>query len=201
MTLDRTEADVEVGGEPATVSAELADASPDAARVTLTAAAPVTVAVPEGTAPGTYEVPVTLTVDGRAVRQTVTVRACPRTGGPDLARGAQAVSSADEAAGFPASSVTDGDAATRWSSPVQDGAWVQVRLERPAAIGRVDLVRLDAPAATRFLRVRGIERGTKVRLLALFRRGVRRGRRLIPVPWWTSPSARPTIHSVHVLSE
>lgn len=219
MTLDRTEADVEVGGDPATVSAELADASPDAARVTLTAAAPdgvtaaapgavdlprggtltvpVTVAVPAGTTPGTYEVPVTLTVDGRTVRQTVTVHAYPRTGGPDLARGAQAVSSADETAGFPASSVTDGDASTRWSSPAQDGAWVQVRLERPAAIGRVDLVwqdayasryevltstdgltwhtaatvsdgapgartvRLDAPADTRFLRVRGIERGTK----------------------------------------
>jgi len=219
MTLDRTEADVEVSGDPATVSAELADASPDAARVTLTAAAPdgvtasapgavdlprggtltvpVTVAVPEGTAPGTYEVPVTLTVDGRAVRQTVTVHAYPRTGGSDLARGAQAVSSADETAGFPASSVTDGDASTRWSSPAQDGAWVQVRLERPAAIGRVDLVwqdayasryevrtsadgvtwhtaatvsdgapgprtvRLDAPADTRFLRVQGIERGTK----------------------------------------
>ncbi|WP_405730033.1 beta-N-acetylglucosaminidase domain-containing protein [Streptomyces sp. NBC_01537] len=219
MTLDRTEADVEVGGDPATVSAELADASPDAARVTLTAAAPdgvtaaapgavdlprggtltvpVTVAVPEGSAPGTYEVPVTLTVDGRAVRQTVTVHAYPRTGGSDLARGAQAVSSADESADFPASSVTDGDAATRWSSPAQDGAWVQVQLERPAAIGRVDLVwqdayasryevltsadgvtwhtaatvadgapgartvHLDAPADTRFLRVQGIDRGTK----------------------------------------
>ncbi len=219
MTLDRTETDAEIGGDPVTVSAQLADDSPDAARVTLTAeppagvtatapgavdlprggtlTVPVEVSVPAGTAAGTYEVPVTLAVDGRTVGQTVTVHAYPRTGGADLAQGAPATSSADETADFPASAITDGDPASRWSSPVDDHAWVQLELARPARIGRVDLVwqdayasryeiqtsadgvtwqtaatvtdgapgartvRFDSPADARFVRVQGVERGTK----------------------------------------
>lgn len=219
MTLDRTEADVEAGGAPATVTAELTDASPGAARVTLTAKAPpgvravapgtvelprggkvsvpVRLSLPEDGVPGVYEVPLEFRAEGRTVRQTVTVHAYPRTGGPDVAQGATATSSGDETADFPASAATDGDPATRWSSPAQDDAWVQAELPRPAWIGRVTLrwqdayasrytiltsadglswhtaavvddgrggtesVRLDAPADTRFIRVQGVERGTR----------------------------------------
>lgn len=219
MTLDRTEADVEAGGAPATVTAELTDASPGAARVTLTAKAPpgvratapgdielprggrvvvpVKLSLPEDGAPGVYEVPLEFRAEGRTVRQTVTVHAYARTGGPDVAQGATATSSGDETADFPASAVTDGDPVTRWSSPAQDDAWVQAELPRAAWIGRVTLrwqdayasrytiltsadgqnwhtaavvddgrggtesVRLDAPADTRFIRVQGVERGTK----------------------------------------
>ncbi|MEU6342050.1 beta-N-acetylglucosaminidase domain-containing protein [Streptomyces sp. NPDC046977] len=219
MTLDRTEADVEAGGAPATVTAELTDASPGAARVTLTAKAPpgiratapggielprggrvvvpVRLSLPEDGVPGVYEVPLEFRAEGRTVRQTVTVHAYPRTGGPDVAQGGTATSSGDETPDFPASALTDGDPATRWSSPAQDDAWVQVELGRAAWIGRVTLrwqdayasrytiltsadgqnwhtaavvddgrggtesVRLDAPGDTRFLRVQGVERGTK----------------------------------------
>ncbi|MFJ5216145.1 beta-N-acetylglucosaminidase domain-containing protein [Streptomyces sp. NPDC088354] len=219
MTLDRAEADVEAGGTPATVTAELTDTSPGAARVTLTAKAPpgvravapgdielprggrvvvpVKLSLPEDGVPGVYEVPLEFRAEGRTVRQTVTVHAYPRTGGPDLAQGATATSSGDETEDFPASALTDGDPATRWSSPAQDDAWVQAELPRPVRIGRVTLrwqdayasrytiltsadgqnwhtaatvddghggtesVRLDASADTRFLRVQGVERGTK----------------------------------------
>lgn len=93
--------------------------------------------------------------------------------------------------------MTDADPATRWSSPVDDDAWVQVELPGQATIGRVDLdwqdayasryvvqtstdgltwqtaatvtdgapgprtVRFDSPVAARFVRVQGVERGTK----------------------------------------
>lgn len=219
MTLDRTETDLELGGAPATVTAELTDASPAAARVSLTAEAPegveavtpgevelprggkvvvpVRLSLPADGVPGLYEVPLAFRAEGRTVRQTVTVHAYPRTGGPDLAAGAPATSSGDETADFPASALTDGDPGTRWSSPVRDDAWVQAELPRAARIGRVVLrwqdayasrytiltsadgqswhtaavisdgrggtesVRLDAPSDTRFLRVQGMERGTK----------------------------------------
>ncbi|MEU1541357.1 beta-N-acetylglucosaminidase domain-containing protein [Actinacidiphila glaucinigra] len=219
MTLDRTETDLELGGAPATVTAELTDASPSAATVSLTAEAPegveavtpgevqlprggrvvvpVRLSLPADGVPGVYEVPLAFRAEGRTVRQTVTVHAYPRTGGPDLAAGAPATSSGDETADFPASALTDGDPATRWSSPVRDDAWVQAELPRAARVGRVVLrwqdayasrytvltsadgrswhtaavvsdgrggtesVRLDAPSDTRFIRVRGLERGTK----------------------------------------
>ncbi|MEU1618227.1 beta-N-acetylglucosaminidase domain-containing protein [Streptomyces sp. NPDC005722] len=219
MTLDRTETDLEPGGAPATVTAELTDDSPAAAEVSLTAEAPPGVAVvtpgtvrlprggkvvvpvrlslPADGAPGVYEVPLVFRAEGRTVRQTVTVHARPRTGGPDLAAGAPATSSGDETPDFPASALTDGDPATRWSSPVRDDAWVQAELPRAARVGRVVLrwqdayasrytiltsvdgqswhtaavvsdgrggtesVRLDAPSGTRFIRVQGLERGTK----------------------------------------
>jgi hyaluronoglucosaminidase len=219
MTLDRTETDLELGGAPATVTAELTDASPAAARVTLTANAPdgveavtpgevdlprggrvvvpVRLSLPADGVPGVYEVPLAFRAEGRTVRQTVTVHAYPRTGGPDLAAGARAASSGDETADFPASALTDGDPGTRWSSPAQDDAWVQAELPQAARIGRVVLrwqdayasrytiltsadgqswhtaavisdgrggtesVRLDAAADTRFIRVQGMERGTK----------------------------------------
>ncbi|MFE0625806.1 beta-N-acetylglucosaminidase domain-containing protein [Streptomyces sp. NPDC058864] len=219
MTLDRTETDLEPGGAPATVTAELTGASPAAAKVSLTAEAPpgvqavtpgevelprggkvvvpVRLSLPADGAPGVYEVPLAFRAEGRTVRQTVTVHAHPRTGGPDLAAGAPATSSGDETADFPASALTDGDPATRWSSPVRDDAWVQAELPRAARVGRVVLrwqdayasrytvltsadgqswhtaavvsdgrggtesVRLDAPAGTRFIRVQGLERGTK----------------------------------------
>lgn len=158
---------------------------------------PVRLSLPADGVPGLYEVPLAFRAEGRTVRQTVTVHAYPRTGGPDLAAGAAATSSGDETADFPASALTDGDPGTRWSSRVRDDAWVQAELPRAARIGRVvlrwqdayasrytvltsadgqswhtaavisdgrggtDSVRLDAPSDTRFLRVQGLERGTK----------------------------------------
>ncbi|GAA3884109.1 hypothetical protein GCM10023084_41240 [Streptomyces lacrimifluminis] len=101
------------------------------------------VAVERGTRAGTY--PVALTA-GDATR-TLTVRAFPRTGGPDLALGGAASSSGDETADFPAPAANDGKSGTRWSSPVEDDAWWQVRLDRPARLGRVELRWQDAHAA------------------------------------------------------
>ncbi|MEW2517924.1 beta-N-acetylglucosaminidase domain-containing protein [Actinacidiphila alni] len=110
------------------------------------AAVPLHVTVPAGTAPGTYSLPVRFTVAGRTVERRITVHARLRTAGPDLVRGAAATSSGDETPDFPASAVADGDPATRWSSPVDDNAWVQVRLAAPARIGQVVLHWQDAYA-------------------------------------------------------
>ena len=59
------------------------------------------------------------------------MRAYPRTGGKDLARGTVATSSGDETADFPASAATDGNPRTRWSSTAEDGAWLQFALAHP----------------------------------------------------------------------
>ena len=75
------------------------------------------------------------------------VRVHLATGGPDLVRGAAATSSGDETPDFPAAAVADGDPATRWSSPVDDDAWVRLRLAAPARVGRVVLHWQDAYAA------------------------------------------------------
>jgi hyaluronoglucosaminidase len=172
VTLDRPEVDAEAGGAPAEVTAAVVsglprDASvavapaapgPDGIRVTAahpslplprgaTARAELRVAVPAGTAPGRYGVPVRFTVAGRTVERRITVTTHPRTGGPDLVRGAAATSSGDETPDFPASAVADGDPATRWSSPARDDAWVQVQLPAPARIGRVELDWQDAYAS------------------------------------------------------
>ncbi|WP_371659999.1 beta-N-acetylglucosaminidase domain-containing protein [Streptomyces sp. NBC_00280] len=101
------------------------------------------VSVERGTRAGTY--PVALTA-GDATR-TLTVRAFPRTGGPDLALGGAASSSGDETADFPAPAANDGESGTRWSSPAEDDAWWQVRLDRTARVGRVELRWQDAHAA------------------------------------------------------
>ncbi|MGW6293519.1 beta-N-acetylglucosaminidase domain-containing protein [Streptomyces sp. NPDC055058] len=136
-------------------------------RVTVDAPEGVRVRVPEGTLRvprgGSVEVPVEVTVEpgtpSRAyevrlgfggVSRTLTVRAVPPTGGPDLARTGRARSSADETPDFPASAANDGDPKTRWSSPVKDDAWWQVELERPVRLGRVELHWQDAhPSAYR----------------------------------------------------
>src|SRR5690606_16770655 len=123
-------------------------------RVTADAPEGVRVRVPEGTLRvprgGSVEVPVEVTVEpgtpSRAyevrlgfggVSRTLTVRAVPPTGGPDLARTGRARSSADETPDFPASAANDGEPGTRWSSPVEDDAWWQVELERPVRLGEV----------------------------------------------------------------
>lgn len=96
---------------------------------------PLEVAVAPTTAPGTYAVPVTFGAETR----TLTVRAVPRTGGPDLLRTARASSSANETPDFPASAAADGYPNTRWSSPAVDGAWWQAELPSPTRIGRLEL--------------------------------------------------------------
>ncbi|WP_329178877.1 beta-N-acetylglucosaminidase domain-containing protein [Streptomyces sp. NBC_01477] len=173
VTLDAPEVDVAAGGPAVKVTASVASglprdlavatsvpaAQPGAAPVAVRAPAalplrrggtvrvPLTVSVPAGTAPGTYTVPVRFTVAGRTVERQVTVRAHLPTGGPDLVPGGTASSSGDETADFPAAAVADGDPATRWSSPVDDAAWVQVRLAAPARVGEVVLHWQDAYAA------------------------------------------------------
>ncbi|MFG2496913.1 beta-N-acetylglucosaminidase domain-containing protein [Streptomyces sp. NPDC048441] len=165
LTLARSEADVEIGGDPQRVTAQLLSLRPGDVRGKVTTKAPkgievhtpekstlprgtrvdvpVDVTVPAGTRAGTYEIPVSF--EGRT--ETVSIRAYPRTAGPDLARGAKAASSGDETKDFPASGANDGDPKTRWSSPVEDGAWWQTELAKPVRLGQVVLRWQDAYAA------------------------------------------------------
>ncbi|MGW6055694.1 beta-N-acetylglucosaminidase domain-containing protein [Streptomyces sp. NPDC055189] len=165
ISLARTEADVEIGGGPRRITAKLTPLRPGDVRGRVTAKAPkgievrtpqkttlprgtqvdvpVDVAVPEGTRAGTYELPVSF----GGLTRTVSIRAYPRTAGPDLARGAKASSSGDETKDFPASGANDGDPGTRWSSPYEDGAWWQLELEEPVRLGQVVLRWQDAYAA------------------------------------------------------
>ncbi|WP_206352704.1 beta-N-acetylglucosaminidase domain-containing protein [Streptomyces sp. Z423-1] len=107
---------------------------------------PVEVIVPEGTPLRAYDIRLAF----GEVSRTLTLRTFPRTAGPDLARTGSARSSADETPDFPASAANDGDPRTRWSSPVEDGAWWQVELARPVRLGRVVLHWQDAhPSAYR----------------------------------------------------
>ncbi|MEV8536033.1 beta-N-acetylglucosaminidase domain-containing protein [Streptomyces sp. NPDC051211] len=161
-------ADAEIGGRPQRVAAELSALRPGEVRGSLSAkppegikvevpaettvprgtavAVPVEVTVPEGTPAGVYEVPVSFGGESR----TLTVRAFPRTGGPDLARTAGVSSSGDETPDFPASAAVDGLATTRWSSPAEDGAWWQAELAAPVRLGQVVLHWQDAyPSAYR----------------------------------------------------
>ncbi|CAM5443086.1 hypothetical protein SAVIM338S_02665 [Streptomyces avidinii] len=154
--------DAEIGGSARPVPAELSALRPGEVRGPLSAApppgievrvpasavaprgakvtVPVEVAVAAGTAPGTYEVPVTFGAQTR----TLKIHAFPRTGGPNLLRGARATSSADETPDFPASGVLDDSPATRWSSPAADGAWWQAELPSPARVGMLRLAWQEA---------------------------------------------------------
>ncbi|MEU8351656.1 beta-N-acetylglucosaminidase domain-containing protein, partial [Streptomyces sp. NPDC048845] len=120
LELEREETDAVIGGRARTVPVELVPERPGDIRGRLVARAPegvevevpdgvtvrrgattevpVRVTVPENTPAGSYEVP----FDFAGEERTLTVRAYPETGGPDLARGAKASSSGDETAGFPA---------------------------------------------------------------------------------------------------
>ncbi|MET9219573.1 beta-N-acetylglucosaminidase domain-containing protein [Streptomyces sp. NPDC003300] len=170
VTFDHPEVDAEIGGSAVPVTASVASGLPRDEKAAVSVAAlkggatatapasvplrrgaagavPLSVSVPAGTAPGTYSLPVRITVAGRTVERRITVRARVRTAGPDLLRGGAATSSGDETPDFPASAVADGDPETRWSSPVDDHAWVQVELAAPARVGRVVLHWQDAYAA------------------------------------------------------
>ncbi|MEV5544609.1 beta-N-acetylglucosaminidase domain-containing protein [Streptomyces sp. NPDC052309] len=165
LELTRTRTDAETGGTER-LTARLASLRPGDVRGTLTARAPegVEVRLPKGplTVPRGQEVDVALEVTvapGTPSRsydiklafggtdRTLTVRAFPRTAGPDLARTGRASSSADETPDFPAPAANDGDPGTRWSSPADDGAWWQGELERPVRLGRVSLHWQDAYAS------------------------------------------------------
>ncbi|MFF8290619.1 beta-N-acetylglucosaminidase domain-containing protein [Streptomyces sp. NPDC016309] len=165
LDLPHAETDAVIGGAPRRVDAVLAAQRPGEVHGTLTAKAPkglkvtvpkrttvprgtaatvpVDVTVPAGTPAGEYRVPLTFAGQER----TLTVRAYPATGGPDLARTARASSSGDETSDFPASAALDGDPATRWSSPAEDGAWWQLELPAPVRLGQVVLHWQDAHAA------------------------------------------------------
>ncbi|MET7377496.1 beta-N-acetylglucosaminidase domain-containing protein [Streptomyces sp. NPDC005526] len=164
----RTEVDAQIGGTQR-VTAELTALRPADAtgRVTVEAPKGITVHAPAGplTVPRgtTVTVPVEVTVPKGApsrpyevrvsfagVTRTLTVRTFPRTAGPDVARTGTASSSGDETPDFPASAANDGDPGTRWSSPVDDGAWWQVELAAPVRLGQVALRWQDAyPSAYR----------------------------------------------------
>ncbi|MGW4744541.1 beta-N-acetylglucosaminidase domain-containing protein [Streptomyces sp. NPDC004290] len=165
LDLARTETDAEIGGPARRVDVELTGRRAGEVRGALTARAPkgVVVRLPEearvergartsvplevsvaaGVPAGSYRVPVSFAGEERVL----TVRAFPRTAGPDLARSATASSSGDETPDFPAASAADGDPATRWSSPAEDGAWWQLELPEPARIGQVVLHWQDAYAS------------------------------------------------------
>lgn len=165
LDLVRGETDAVIGGGPQRVEARLAGRRPSEVRGSLTAKAPkgievtvpkrttvprgsrtdvpVDITVPADTPAGEYEVP--LSFGGE--ESTLTVRAFPRTAGPDLARTATASSSGDETPDFPAAAASDGDPGTRWSSPLEDGAWWQTELPRPVRLGQVVLHWQDAYAS------------------------------------------------------
>ncbi|MET9378934.1 beta-N-acetylglucosaminidase domain-containing protein [Streptomyces sp. NPDC002992] len=165
LELARSETDAEIGGPVQRVDVRLAGRRADEVRGELAARAPkgITVRLPKETrvprgtratvpleisvAPdvpaGSYRVPVSFAGEERVL----TVRAFPRTAGPDLARTATASSSGDETPDFPAAAAVDGDPATRWSSELVDGAWWQLELARPARIGQVVLHWQDAYAS------------------------------------------------------
>ncbi|WP_392874957.1 beta-N-acetylglucosaminidase domain-containing protein [Streptomyces sp. LN499] len=165
LDLVRGETDAEIGGRPQRVQARLAARRPTAVHGELTAKAPkgikvsvpgrttvprgsrtdvpVEITVPANTPAGEYEVPFRFGGE----ESTLTVRAYPRTAGPDLVRTATASSSGDETPDFPATAASDGDPTTRWSSPAEDGAWWQAELAEPARIGQVVLQWQDAYAS------------------------------------------------------
>ncbi|WP_326603752.1 beta-N-acetylglucosaminidase domain-containing protein [Streptomyces sp. NBC_01799] len=165
LDLVRGETDAEIGGRPQRVEARLAARRPAAVRGALTAKAPkgikvsvpgrttvprgsrtdvpVEITVPANTPAGEYQVPFRFGGE----ESTLTVRAYPRTAGPDLVRTATASSSGDETPDFPAAAASDGDPTTRWSSPAEDGAWWQAELTEPARIGQVVLQWQDAYAS------------------------------------------------------
>jgi hexosaminidase len=57
----------------------------------------------------------------------------------NLARNRPTTASGTETAGFPAAAATDGDPATRWSSPYADPQWLQVDLGSAQSVSRVVL--------------------------------------------------------------
>ncbi|WP_405903622.1 beta-N-acetylglucosaminidase domain-containing protein [Streptomyces sp. NBC_00656] len=165
LDLARGETDAEIGGDPLRVEARLSARRPAEVRGALTAKAPkgikvrvpkqttvprgsrtevpVEITVPADTPAGEYAVPFSFGTE----ETTLTVRAFPRTAGPDLLRTATASSSGDETADFPAAAASDGDLKTRWSSPPEDGAWWQAELPAPARVGQVVLDWQDAYAS------------------------------------------------------
>lgn len=165
LALARERTDAVIGGGTQRVEARLAGGRPGVVKGKLTAKAPegievklpeettvtrgsrtdvpVDITVPDGTPAGEYEVP--LRFEGE--ERTLTVRAFPRTAGPDLLRTAEASSSGDETPDFPAAAASDGDPGTRWSSPVEDGAWWQAELPAPVRLGQVVLRWQDAYAS------------------------------------------------------
>ncbi|MFE7229757.1 beta-N-acetylglucosaminidase domain-containing protein [Streptomyces sp. NPDC057596] len=168
LELPRAEADAEIGGterltarlssgRPADVQGKVTVEAPKGIEVRVPAASltvprgttvdvPVEVTVPPATPARAYDIRVTFA----GVTRTLTVRAFPRTAGPDLARTGTASSSADETPDFPASAAIDGNPDTRWSSPADDGAWWQVELPHSVRLGKVALHWQDAhPSAYR----------------------------------------------------
>ncbi|MFJ8074890.1 beta-N-acetylglucosaminidase domain-containing protein [Streptomyces sp. NPDC096176] len=159
LDLVRETTSAQIGGRPQRAQVRLTAQRPAEVRGALTAKAPagiqvsvpkettvprglrttvpVEVSVPEDTPAGEYRVPVSFAGQER----TLTVRAFPRTAGADLARaeGAKASSSGDETPDYPAAAAVDGDATTRWASPLGPSAWWQVELDRPARVGEVVL--------------------------------------------------------------
>ncbi|MFJ8308258.1 MULTISPECIES: beta-N-acetylglucosaminidase domain-containing protein [unclassified Streptomyces] len=167
LALARADTDVEIGGPARTVTASVAAMGPEDVRGALTAKppqgitvrlpqdttvargtsadVPVEVSVAKGTPAGEYQVP--LSFAGQ--QTTLTVRAHPRTGGPDLIAGSMATSSGDADPAFPARAAADGDPATRWVSSPDDGAWWQAELARPARVGLV-VLQWQSPAGARY---------------------------------------------------
>ncbi|GAA2800407.1 beta-N-acetylglucosaminidase domain-containing protein [Streptomyces showdoensis] len=173
LELARAETDAEIGGPAVRVNAALEGRRAAEVRGALAARAPkgITVRLPKealvprgtrttvplevsvaaGTPAGSYRVPVSFAGEQRVL----TVRAFPRTAGPDLAPAGTASSSGDETPDFPAPLAVDGDPATRWSSPAEDGAWWQLELAEPARVGRVVLHWQDAYASRYRVQVSG----------------------------------------------
>ncbi|MGW1075445.1 beta-N-acetylglucosaminidase domain-containing protein [Streptomyces sp. NPDC002537] len=159
--LVRGQVDAENGGRPAVAEARMINRRPDTVREKLTVRAPqgvtvkapdeltvvrggvttarIELSVPAGSAARTFTVPVRL----GDVERTLTVRAFPPTGGPDLAHGAAKASfSGDPAAGVHAAAVDD--RAARRSSRPDDGVWWQLELARPVRLGGLVLHWRDA---------------------------------------------------------
>ncbi|MFE4858008.1 beta-N-acetylglucosaminidase domain-containing protein [Streptomyces sp. NPDC056670] len=202
LALGGTPVDAEIGGAARRVTASVAAMGPAAVRGALTAKAPrgiavrlprdtavargtsadvpVEVRVARGTPAGTYRVP--LFFAGREA--TLTVRAFPRTGGPDLIAGAKATSSGDADAASPARAAADGDPASSWTAPPGDGAWWQAELAGPARVGKVVLQWRGAGAGHYAVRVSSDGRSWRTAATVVGGRG---GREAVPLD---APDAR-----------
>ncbi|MFC5143728.1 beta-N-acetylglucosaminidase domain-containing protein [Streptomyces aureoversilis] len=193
VELTRAETDAELGGRPAAVEVRMINRRPEEVREKLVVKAPegvsvkapaevavarggvatarIELTVPAGGAARTFTVPVRLGDQER----TLTVRAYPQAGGPDLARGASLGSAGGGRQLELARPVRLGRLVLHWRDG-QDGeedaarCRVQVsadgRTWRDAAAasgeGATETVRMDAPD-TRFVRVQGGKAGDALR--------------------------------------
>ena len=104
---------------------------------------PLSIQVPAGTTPHSYQVAISFTASGVTASITATVNVHPSTAGTNIAPRGTATASCVEGDGaypqFDPKYAIDGDLSTRWSSCHDDAAWWQVQLPSAVELGKVVL--------------------------------------------------------------